>query len=153
MFDDVLDLRRAVEARVSAIDQHFFEEMIVIRLLRCRVHQTGVRGGVPRLELADALEVSSVRDDRCERLDLFELVPFCLSLWFIENYCGHWWILSGPTSYAATRYSGNASATCAPLSCGANCALSAGISRILNQSRGVIKVGKARIGSAPARFG
>ena len=76
MINYVLDLCRASESRPAAVGQHFLEELTVIVLLRCRVHQAGVRGGVPRLELADAFEVSSVRDNRRELLDLCELVRF-----------------------------------------------------------------------------
>ena len=79
MIDDVLDLRRAAEPGFAAIGQHFFEEVTVIFLLRRRVNQTGIRRGILRLELADALEVSRIGDNCGELLDLFELVQFRVS--------------------------------------------------------------------------
>ena len=58
----------------AAVDQHFFKEITVIVLLRCRENQTGIHRGILRLELADGFEVSRVSDNCCELLDLFELV-------------------------------------------------------------------------------
>jgi hypothetical protein len=71
-------------------------------------------------KLVMRFESSCVRDDGRQLLDLFELIAFRISPWLVGNDRAHRWILSEPTSYAAARYSGNPSATCARVFCGAS---------------------------------
>jgi hypothetical protein len=94
----------APKTRVSAINQHFFEEMTVIRLLRRRVNQTGIRRGILRLELADTFEVSRVGDNCRKLLDLFELVQLRVTCFFIGNGTAHCFPLVSFQPYIELRF-------------------------------------------------
>ena len=71
-------------------------------------------------KLTDRFEVARARDDRRKYLGVFELIPSRLNPWFFGKDRRHCWILSEPTSYAAARYSGKASTSCAKVFCGAD---------------------------------
>ena len=59
--------------------------MTVILLLRRRVNEARVRGRICGLELTDRFEVARVRDDRCELLELIELIQLRASSFLIGD--------------------------------------------------------------------